>query len=154
LVLAVLRLLQVRVQMAQTVQILYLVLLHLRVAVVALIPAQELLAVRVAAAVLVEVRPALLPLIKAMLVGLEMLAEAEAEAAGQVLWVSLHPVDTMVELVVVVLHLLSQALSLIWLVVVVVGLMETPVVVLAVRVDKVVAVLVGMQILQQVLLVL
>jgi hypothetical protein len=39
-------------------------------------------------------------------------------------------------------------------VVVVVGLMETPVVVLAVRVDKVVAVLVGMQILQQVLLVL
>jgi hypothetical protein len=106
LVLAVLRLLQVRVQMAQTVQILYLVLLHLRVAVVALIPPQELLAVLVVVVVLVEVRPALLPLIKAMLVGLEMLAEAEAEAAGQVLWVSLHPVDTMVELVVVVLHLL------------------------------------------------
>jgi hypothetical protein len=60
----------------------------------------------------------------------------------------------MAELAVVVLHLLSQALSLIWLVVEGVGLMVTPVVVLAALVDKVVAVLVEVQILQQVLLVL
>jgi hypothetical protein len=75
-----------------------------QVAAVALMLAQELLAVLVVAAVLAEVRPALLPPIKVMPEVQVMCQVAAVAAAVQVLLVRLHRVDLTVAQVAGVLQ--------------------------------------------------